>query len=311
MIVTCPSCSSKYRVRNEAVPADGARMRCPKCDTLFLAKPPSGGEAAAQPMHDDPSSLYQQLNPATHSGVTARPNAATTTGPQAMPQPTSSPFGAPATAAPPPGVGKPQTGPITALFQSFDPAALPAEAQRPPARTPTPAPAATPASPSPSGLALDNMPKVRLTAPANNANATVTSPTSTRPSAKVPASLRAPPAASLGATIGSWVAVGAGALVAAFGIVFWAWTTETANLDGALMPMFEQSFGKKPPHSTMKHPEEVDELRNAATAAETAGDLPRAVVLWRRVQSLAPDDPRGAQHVAKNLTDLGETEATP
>ena len=30
MIVTCPGCGSKYRVRNEVVPQDGARMRCPR-----------------------------------------------------------------------------------------------------------------------------------------------------------------------------------------------------------------------------------------------------------------------------------------
>ncbi len=47
MIVTCPGCASKYRVRNEAVPQEGARMRCPKCDTLFLAKPPVGDDASA------------------------------------------------------------------------------------------------------------------------------------------------------------------------------------------------------------------------------------------------------------------------
>jgi predicted Zn finger-like uncharacterized protein len=47
MIVTCPGCAGKYRVRNEAVPQEGARMRCPKCETLFLAKPPVGDDASA------------------------------------------------------------------------------------------------------------------------------------------------------------------------------------------------------------------------------------------------------------------------
>jgi predicted Zn finger-like uncharacterized protein len=41
MIVTCPGCASKYRVKSDAVPDAGARMRCPKCETLFFARPPT------------------------------------------------------------------------------------------------------------------------------------------------------------------------------------------------------------------------------------------------------------------------------
>ncbi len=79
MIVTCPGCASKYRVRNEAVPAEGARMRCPKCETLFLAKPPAGGDG--------------------------EPSSATDTG---LAPPAGGPFGMPANA---PGFGPPpQTG---------------------------------------------------------------------------------------------------------------------------------------------------------------------------------------------------------
>lgn len=46
MIVTCPHCSSKYRVRDEVVPAEGAQLKCPECGTLFVAHPPkhSDGE---------------------------------------------------------------------------------------------------------------------------------------------------------------------------------------------------------------------------------------------------------------------------
>ncbi len=40
MIVTCPSCASKYRVRDEAVPAEGAELQCPTCNTHFVAHPP-------------------------------------------------------------------------------------------------------------------------------------------------------------------------------------------------------------------------------------------------------------------------------
>lgn len=46
MIVTCPNCSSKYRVRDEVVPPEGAQLKCPECGTLFVAHPPkhSDGE---------------------------------------------------------------------------------------------------------------------------------------------------------------------------------------------------------------------------------------------------------------------------
>lgn len=40
MIVTCPSCSAKYRVRDDAVPAEGAQLKCPECAQLFLAQRP-------------------------------------------------------------------------------------------------------------------------------------------------------------------------------------------------------------------------------------------------------------------------------
>lgn len=44
MIVTCPSCNAKYRVRDDAVPAKGAQLKCPECGTMFLAH---------RPAHDD------------------------------------------------------------------------------------------------------------------------------------------------------------------------------------------------------------------------------------------------------------------
>ena len=40
MIVTCPSCASKYRVRDEAVPPEGAELQCPTCNAHFVAHPP-------------------------------------------------------------------------------------------------------------------------------------------------------------------------------------------------------------------------------------------------------------------------------
>src|SRR5687768_2550387 len=44
MIVTCPGCGSKYRVRDEAVPAGGAELKCPSCQAVFVAHPPKHSE---------------------------------------------------------------------------------------------------------------------------------------------------------------------------------------------------------------------------------------------------------------------------
>ncbi|MBI1945925.1 MAG: zinc-ribbon domain-containing protein [Deltaproteobacteria bacterium] len=44
MIVTCPGCSAKYRVRDEAVPDGGAELRCPTCNAQFMALPPKHSE---------------------------------------------------------------------------------------------------------------------------------------------------------------------------------------------------------------------------------------------------------------------------
>jgi len=40
VIVTCPSCTSKYRVRDDAVPPGGAELECPSCKSMFVAYPP-------------------------------------------------------------------------------------------------------------------------------------------------------------------------------------------------------------------------------------------------------------------------------
>jgi predicted Zn finger-like uncharacterized protein len=40
VIVTCPSCDSKYRVRDEAVPPEGAELQCPTCSAVFVAQRP-------------------------------------------------------------------------------------------------------------------------------------------------------------------------------------------------------------------------------------------------------------------------------
>lgn len=39
MNVSCPSCSAKYRIADEKIPAQGARITCPSCGHKFAVKP--------------------------------------------------------------------------------------------------------------------------------------------------------------------------------------------------------------------------------------------------------------------------------
>ena len=48
MILTCPKCNSQYRVRNESIPAEGAKLKCPQCELEFHAQPPEREAAEIQ-----------------------------------------------------------------------------------------------------------------------------------------------------------------------------------------------------------------------------------------------------------------------
>lgn len=76
MIVTCPSCASKYRVRNEAVPAGGAELQCASCNASFVAYPPqrqvedSTVERSIPPI--DPAERSRELEAALTSMTAVR-----------------------------------------------------------------------------------------------------------------------------------------------------------------------------------------------------------------------------------------------
>lgn len=273
MIVTCPGCSSKYRVRNESVPADGARMRCPKCETLFLAKPPQDGSTT----NDDPSSLYQQLAPQGARGNTG----------------SFAPVAPPAFAAPPaapPGVGAPRPGPVTALFQAVDPTQLPPAPPAPALAPPPP----TPAAPAPSGLAVMEQPRLRAVVPAP--------PSPREPLTTSPIPGRGARGATSG--FGSWIGLAAGVVVFLGGSLMWAWTTEAVALDSALMPVARAlGAGERPGTGAL----DVDQLRRTAVEAADRHDLPAAIVAWRRVKAASDaSDRRPSEALAKMLVALGE-----
>jgi predicted Zn finger-like uncharacterized protein len=52
MVISCPECSTKFRVSAEKIPARGARLRCARCRHIFFVKPeeePAAGPAAETP----------------------------------------------------------------------------------------------------------------------------------------------------------------------------------------------------------------------------------------------------------------------
>ncbi len=53
MIVQCPSCESRYRIREENIPASGGKIRCPSCGHGFVVYP----ESAKAPEVDDRTSV--------------------------------------------------------------------------------------------------------------------------------------------------------------------------------------------------------------------------------------------------------------
>lgn len=275
MIVTCPGCSSKYRVRNESVPADGARMRCPKCETLFLAKPPVDGSTTA----DDPSSMYQQLAPQGARGNSG-----------AFP-PVPPPSSTTGQAASVIGVGAPHRGPVTALFAAADAGPPPEAPPQQPMQSAFPTPIT---SAPPPGLGAGDTLRVRTvqpTAALREATAATTA------SARAMAPTRR-------AIMASWAALAAGGLMFLFGAITWAWASEALPLDRVLLPVARALFSAELPGLAQL---ESDVLRRAAIEATERKDLPAAIVAWRRVKAVSDEtDRRPSEALAKMLVALGE-----
>ena len=88
MIAACPQCGARYRIERERLPAQGARLRCSRCEAIFRVNAPraepapepvreQGGEAAAQrgaaersagPRSDTPRRLVLVADPDIEAG---------------------------------------------------------------------------------------------------------------------------------------------------------------------------------------------------------------------------------------------------
>ena len=62
MIVQCPACSARYRIKPEKLPAGGGKITCPRCSHRFFVKPEEGeASAAAAPAAAGPAKTSRTL----------------------------------------------------------------------------------------------------------------------------------------------------------------------------------------------------------------------------------------------------------
>jgi predicted Zn finger-like uncharacterized protein len=333
MIVTCPGCASKYRVRNETVPPEGARMRCPKCETLFLAKLPMPGELGEDTYSgfDGPTVMPTLPPGAAPIGFGPQPGTGaggTTTSSSALAAfpttgalgPTSSSASVSSLSSPPsPAFGSPS--PHGAQRGSVGPGLIPLPSAR--------VEPSSPSSPSWSPRSVDDDPFASVGGAAAHRHAEISSSgfvsppssspswsgaTTTRgpaasarpsPSMTLPRSRPRPP--SVAAQAASFLFLFGSIVVAAAGSLVAAWTSGAIDLDDTLMPVAEDRLGVRPPYSFLGHDAiPLDELRRQAAATEQSGDLPAAVVLWARALSADATDAAAQAGHARARAALGE-----
>ncbi|PLX89687.1 MAG: hypothetical protein C0619_10770 [Desulfuromonas sp.] len=59
MVISCPECSTKFRVAAEKIPAKGAKLRCARCSHIFFVKP----EAEPAPPEEIPAPVGPSTDP--------------------------------------------------------------------------------------------------------------------------------------------------------------------------------------------------------------------------------------------------------
>lgn len=63
MVVTCPSCSARYKLPDSKVTGRGARVTCPKCRNAFVVRPESPSQTAKESLPTAEVPVIQPPNP--------------------------------------------------------------------------------------------------------------------------------------------------------------------------------------------------------------------------------------------------------
>ena len=63
MIITCPTCLTKFNLDDDRIPEGGAKVRCSKCGLVFPIQKPSSIEPASPPDKTPPAPAYENLSP--------------------------------------------------------------------------------------------------------------------------------------------------------------------------------------------------------------------------------------------------------
>jgi predicted Zn finger-like uncharacterized protein len=232
MVVTCPGCQARYRVRNETVPTDGARMRCPRCETLFLAMPPAQGDV-------DPFAVLMQRVPPTptQSALSATSTAPIPSPHKPVPTQTEMTPAAGSSVLPSLSAESIDDAPVLELNRTSSVGGRMAKGS----------------------IDVDPAPVAprRTTTTANISNtAKAAPPTNTaKPRPRVWPSM---------------IGLSAGAMLLVVGVVTALWSSESVPLDGALLGPVQDHLGVVPVLSV--HHQEVDEARQRARAADEQGD---------------------------------------
>ena len=149
MNVTCPNCSTLYRVDPAKVPAAGVRARCAVCSAVFAVR---HEDRANEPPAVQPSAATPPIQPPAPALAAASPPPAASGPPPAATPVPSVPAVRPAPAAParvlmpPPAVSRGGARPATPARPA---ASAPPPAPTAPPPAPAPAPATPPAAPPP------------------------------------------------------------------------------------------------------------------------------------------------------------------
>jgi len=99
MIIECPSCQSRYRIREEKLPKGGGNIKCPNCAHVFFVSPDGTPEPAAAPA---PAPAPAAPAPAAAAPAAAPATPTPAPEPAAVAPPAAAAFAAAAASSPPP-----------------------------------------------------------------------------------------------------------------------------------------------------------------------------------------------------------------